>query len=168
MAGSNNYTITGKITTCEVNCSGETFSFKFDTAIYSIVSKYLWHVTRKQKGTVYFGTGSHSNRHSLAKIICEALGVKYSTSALIHLNGDNSDFTKDNLSMATPAQYYHSRHRNPRNTSGRTGVSQHSKDSKWYAYIDVNGTRYHLGAYKTREEAVHARYSAEIKYGCLT
>ncbi len=52
------------------------------------------------------------------------------------------------------------RHKNrPDNTSGYRGVSRHRE--KWYAKINHNGVRYHLGTYASLEEAVRARRMAE-------
>ena len=55
--------------------------------------------------------------------------------------------------------------KNPRsdNASGHTGVYLDKRTEKWQAYINFQKKRYHLGLYKTKEQAIRARKSAEEK-----
>ena len=46
-----------------------------------------------------------------------------------------------------------------------TGVSWHKRDSKWVAHIRYMGERLYLGGFIIFENAVKARYKAELKYG---
>jgi phage gp16-like protein len=50
------------------------------------------------------------------------------------------------------------------NTSGVKGVSYNKAMDKWFAYIDINKRRIHLGAYANKEDAINARLEGEEKY----
>lgn len=50
------------------------------------------------------------------------------------------------------------------NTSGRKGVWWDKSREMWAAYIQVHGSRVHLGRYHKFEDAVKARIEAEEKY----
>lgn len=57
------------------------------------------------------------------------------------------------------------------NTSGVKGVSLHTQNQNWTAYININYRRKYLGAFKNFIDAVRARWEAEIKYNfpnCIT
>jgi hypothetical protein len=51
------------------------------------------------------------------------------------------------------------------NTSGVNGVAYHARYKAWRARIKVDYKSIHLGMFQTIEEAVRARYAAEVKYG---
>ena len=50
------------------------------------------------------------------------------------------------------------------NTSGVTGVNFHKYNKNWIAEIVVNGEKYGLGSHKSFQDAVKARWNAEVKY----
>lgn len=54
---------------------------------------------------------------------------------------------------------------NPRsdNSSGHTGIYLDKRTGKWQAYINFQKKRYHLGMFKTKDQAIRARKSAEKK-----
>lgn len=47
------------------------------------------------------------------------------------------------------------------NSSGHTGVYFDKRREKWQAYINFQKKRYHLGLFKTKEQAIRARKAAE-------
>lgn len=49
------------------------------------------------------------------------------------------------------------------NSSGHTGVYFDKRTEKWQAYINFQKKRYHLGLFKTKEQAIRVRKSAEEK-----
>jgi len=51
------------------------------------------------------------------------------------------------------------------NTSGNTGVSWNTKTNLWYAYINIDRKRVHLGFHVEFSDALNARRNAEILYG---
>lgn len=52
-----------------------------------------------------------------------------------------------------------------RNKNGKTGVFFTNRDNLWFAQIAYNGERFHLGSFKTFEEAKAARLSKEEELG---
>lgn len=50
------------------------------------------------------------------------------------------------------------------NTSGVTGVGRSQCGNKWIAYIGFKGKSIHLGTFLTFQEAITARYEAEVYY----
>lgn len=57
------------------------------------------------------------------------------------------------------------RKKSKNNTSSVTGVTWHKKARCWYARIGVEGRQIYLGSFKSFNEAVIARYSAERDHG---
>jgi len=51
------------------------------------------------------------------------------------------------------------------NTSGVTGVSWDKEKNKWRAAIRASGSNKYLGYFESFDDAVRARWEAEIKYG---
>lgn len=78
-----------------------------------------------------------------------------------HINGDTNDNRKENLRIVTKAQNNINIAVRENSTSGATGVSLTSKNL-WHSYINYKGKRYNLGTFKTKEEAIYARYVAEV------
>lgn len=81
-----------------------------------------------------------------------------------HGNGCRSDNRWKNLSSVTPLQNARNLGRDPRNTTGCTGVRRGGA-STYRAYISVKGVRHNLGSFPTFEEAVAARKEAERRHG---
>lgn len=86
-----------------------------------------------------------------------------------HVNGDALDNRRENLRPATNTQNGWNRGATCANTSGYKGVSK--RDDRWYAQIKAHGKNYHLGRWKTPQEAyaaycgaakvLHGRYAHE-------
>lgn len=85
---------------------------------------------------------------------------------LRHKDGDNTNNRLENLIATSRKEMVRKRSkRNPRNTSGYTGVYWHTKNDLWCAYITVDGEHNPLGYYQDKEDAISARRRAETKYG---
>lgn len=85
---------------------------------------------------------------------------------LRHKDGDNTNNRLENLIATSRKEMVRKRlKRNPRNTSGYTGVYWHTKSHFWCAYITVDGEHIPLGYYQDKEDAIAARRRAETKYG---
>lgn len=76
-----------------------------------------------------------------------------------HKDGDGTNNRFDNLRLCTGSQNAFNSRRLPRNTSGVKGVSKHKRG--WTARAMVNGHRYHLGYFETKEAAATA-YAAAL------
>lgn len=91
----------------------------------------------------------------------------YGTEPLVidHINGDGHDNRIDNLRSVTQAT--NSRNACIKNTSktGVNGVSFHKQTGKFRANVTVGGKQFHLGLFKTLDEATAARQLAEKEHG---
>ena len=82
-----------------------------------------------------------------------------------HINGKPNDSSLSNLREVSRGENLRNTKRFKNNTSGATGVRWHKRDKIWQAHIAVSGKLMHLGSFKTRDDAIEARASANAKYG---
>jgi hypothetical protein len=88
-----------------------------------------------------------------------------STMCVDHKNGNTLDNRKENLQIITMQQNQIKKKMQKNNTSGYRGVTWYvnpGKTSAWLAQIYFNYKRYHLGYFKTKEEAALA-YNKKAK-----
>lgn len=81
-----------------------------------------------------------------------------------HANGCRSDNRWKNLSDVTPLKNARNLGRDPRNSSGVTGVWK-TPHGTYRAAISVNRKRIWLGSFQDRDDAVAARRAAEREHG---
>lgn len=93
---------------------------------------------------------------------------RYPEKHIDHINRRRQDNRACNLREATPGENARNKGLHKRNKSGYPGVRYLPKDKKWVARIGVDGKHKDLGRFKTKEEALSARTSAEAKYGYVT
>lgn len=74
----------------------------------------------------------------------------------------NGGYNKNNCKWATRAEQSYNRRINPKNISGVEGVNLRKDTGKWAVYIDKEGTRYRLGCYDSKEDAILVRREAEV------
>lgn len=89
----------------------------------------------------------------------------FDPSIIDHADGNRENNAISNLRSVSPLENVKNASRSTANTSGVTGVSWHNRDKRWRAFIRVNRRSIHLGNFKSFDEAVGARKSAERKYG---
>jgi hypothetical protein len=70
-----------------------------------------------------------------------------------HINSIKYDNRLVNLREATCSQNFMNKGKSPNNTSGFKGVSRHTPSGMWQAQCKANRKHYHLGFFKTKEEA---------------
>ncbi len=74
-----------------------------------------------------------------------------------HINGNRLDNRRCNLRLATRSENGRNRGKNKSISSSKfKGVTYHSRDQCWQAYIIVNKQKYHLGYFKSEIEAACA------------
>lgn len=139
-------------------------------AIDSDLLQYKWLAKTTLTGGVYASRSTRVNgkrveilMHRL--ILSRKLGIELSHEQLTdHRDLNSLNNRRDNLRVAT----YTDNNRNSRlskeNKSGITGVSWHTKNRKWAAYISVNSKTLYLGTFDDMADAIRARRSAEAKY----
>jgi hypothetical protein len=81
-----------------------------------------------------------------------------------HRNGDGTDNRLENLRDVSHIQNNRNAKRFVTNTSGRVGVSWHTRYQQWCAYIGFEGKILFLGQFDNKQEAIKAREAAELKY----
>lgn len=81
---------------------------------------------------------------------------------LDHINRNRADNRLSNLRPATNAENCQNRPVQKNATSGVAGVTWNKTLGKWHARISVNNRRQHVGWFRTRQEAVEARRTAEL------
>jgi hypothetical protein len=84
---------------------------------------------------------------------------------LDHVNHDRRDNRPENLRLADNIENHKNRPMQNSNKSGYIGVWHDKKRGHFQAYINVNRKRINLGQFKTLEQAIEARRSANLKYG---
>lgn len=81
-----------------------------------------------------------------------------------HIDGDGLNNRWENLREATPSQNSMNQKIRSDNASGCKGISYDKRRGLWYAYIDIEGSRVHLGRHENKDEAVVVRLAAEKRY----
>lgn len=81
-----------------------------------------------------------------------------------HINHDRSDNRPENLRLVSSRDNSMNRTKPSNNTSDSLGVYFDRANGKWRAQIGVNSSKLCLGRYHTKDEAVAARNSANLKY----
>lgn len=103
---------------------------------------------------MFNGRGIHLGRFTN---IADAVSAREKANESLNFSGyhgtDNPNKTPKTLSG----------HLRVNNSSGHVGIRYSGKH--WKAKIGVGGREYHLGTFKTKEEAIAARKAAEIQYG---
>ncbi len=82
-----------------------------------------------------------------------------------HENRDRADNRWENLYEKSHQKNSWNMSLRKDNTTGHVGVYVHGESGMYRAQIYTHGKQYHLGAFKTFEEAVAVRKAAQIKQG---
>jgi len=112
-------------------------------------------------------TGSLFSRKIFAHVVIWALHNKcWPEHEVDHIDGDCQNNRIENLRAVTPSENQRNRSRPKNNTSGCVGVSWHTRDKVWRAYIgSEKGNTISLGSFGSKFEAITARKKAEAQYG---
>lgn len=79
-----------------------------------------------------------------------------------HIDGDTMNNRIENLRSVPHAVNMKNKALYKNNSSGVSGVAYRERDKVWEAAIGVDGARFQIGSYKTREEAVAVRAAYEV------
>ena len=116
---------------------------------------------KTEKGRISVGFQNRDYRAHVIAWVCQT--GEWPTQQIDHINEDPSDNRWVNLRAATKSQNMRNISRIKSNTSGFKGVGWHKQQSKWRAYIKADGKMYHLGLFKTKEEAAKVYEEAAKK-----
>lgn len=89
---------------------------------------------------------------------------EFPTDCIDHINGIKTDNRISNLRDVSNQTNMKNQKRRNTNKSGITGVFWHKTNKMWTSTISVNYKQIHLGSFSTKEDAISARKTAEIKY----
>jgi hypothetical protein len=123
-------------------------TYKIDAEDYPEVSKHKW---RTIKGYASYG----SSIHYLHRFIMNAKDGQQ----VDHINIDITDNRKCNLRFADNS--LNQSNKKGYNQYGIKGIEYHKSLDKWSAYFRMDNKQYHSPCYKTKEEAVFARFILE-------
>lgn len=130
--------------------------FYFDLEDYEKIKDYCWN--ENQDGYM---------RANIPNTGCKQIFMhnlimgKYEIDHIKHNTRDNR---KSQLRIATKQLNARNQTKKNNNTSGCTGVSWHTRDCCWQAYIGINGKQKYLGKFDDLQEAIKARKLAEEEY----
>ncbi len=95
----------------------------------------------------------------------QVMGLSWDTSIQVdHIDGNGLNNQRHNLRICNNSQNHMNQKILKNNTTGYMGVYYEKRHNSYVSYINVNKKRYHVGAFKTFEEAKTARINAEIKH----
>jgi hypothetical protein len=124
---------------------------------YGWLSRFKWSAQKTNAPNAHFyAVRHHCVNGKMERIYMhrEILGITDSSLHCDHINGITLDNRRTNLRPCNRAQNQWNRKKLSNNTSGYKGV--YKSDKKFTAAIRQNGKRYHLGRFKTIEEAASA------------
>lgn len=132
--------------------------FIFDLEDYNLIKDYRWSIGTA--GYLYSYNSNTGKKISLHRLIMNPP----KDMIVDHINRNPQDNRKINLRICTFAENSKNLSISKRNSTGTIGVGWKNEKSKWYARIMVDGEEKFLGYFSTKEEAIAARYEAELKH----
>lgn len=157
----NKFTIIGGVAYMDVNSmSGGRIALAIlDVGDLPLVQKYRWHLAAGKVG--YVATHLDGKVTTMHRLIT---GWSLTDCRHIdHKNGNGLDNRRENLRQATPSQNGANRRMRVNNRSGYVGVSWNKERQLWDSCVSFNKATYHLGRFKTAEEAARAYDSKKFE-----
>lgn len=114
--------------------------------------------------TSYIGISVLGDKYKAHRIIWLMQTGEWPSGHIDHIDGNGLNNTWSNLREATSSQNGMNQKVRSDSTSGIKGVSYDKARDLWYAYINIDGKRKHLGRYETMQEAANVRAAAEGEY----
>lgn len=134
-----------------------------DVEDYDRLSAYKW-APRSHRRTVYSQRNIWINgSRTTVQMHREILGFKNGDGRVVdHINGNGLDNRRANLRECELIHNCQNRRTPSNNRSGFKGVHFRASAEKFWAYININGKRKHLGVFQTATEAAKAYNDAAI------
>jgi len=122
-----------------------------DEADAPLLLQWKWHIAGPGYASTRMVTGGRRRQVYMHRLLLDAQPGQI----VDHIDGNRLNNTRANLRLVTRSQNQWNRRRQ-HNRSGYKGVSWHRRKQKWYARIQVFGTRRFLGYFDTAQEAAVA------------
>ena len=132
--------------------------FYFDLEDYDKIKDYCWTEKIEKNGYRRLVSRDANNKKEI-RIHQVILGSNYD-----HINRNTFDNRKCNLRPASHSENMKNRSISKNNSSGITGVYQHSINKKWCSQIVVDSKPLYLGYFDSKEQAIITRLKAEKEY----
>lgn len=132
--------------------------FYFDLDDYDKIKDYTWFEHLRKDGYRLLEAWDSDLKRKV-KMWC-VLGYKHHD----HINRNTLDNRSENLRPATVAENARNCSKNSNNTSGFTGIRWREKRNRWEVSIQFDGTRFWLGEFENKEDAIATRLTAEAEY----
>lgn len=133
-----------------------------DDEDYETLTRHRWRAQYNSgAGSFYAGRNTSKDKKKLYmhRVIMNApLGVQVD-----HINGNTLDNRRANLRFASKSENGRNRGKQANNKSGYKGVSWGRRESKWYAYIQLNSKTKCLGYFDSILDAARAYDAAAIE-----
>lgn len=149
-----------------VGYTNKGIEFWFDKEDYDLIKNYCWSYSDYGYLVAWDqATKKKVNFHRLVMGVMENDNVRI-VDHKIHppRKEPKIDNRKSNLRIVTHYENAKNHQIYSNNTSGVSGVTYNKQNDQWVARISVNGERIFLGYFNKKEDAINARYDAEIKY----
>lgn len=118
----------------------------------------------KKSRTEYLQIVLNGKKYKLHRLVWFIETGAFPDKHIDHINGDGLDNRFVNLRDVSNQENHKNSPRQLNNTSGYTGVSWSAQNSKWNAYIKIDGKRKHLGYFNNIDDAVSIRRQHEEKH----
>jgi HNH endonuclease/AP2 domain len=135
---------------------------------YDLFVKYKWYATSGKYPYLRAKANGNVLKFHIElmknEMVNEITDSKATRVVVDHINGNVYDNRKENLRVVTQSENNMNKKLQENNSSGIVGVSWHTRDMCWQAYISYNSQRIHLGSFYFLRNAVKARREAELDY----
>lgn len=125
------------------------------------LEKVRYHKWRLSHGHVVTGCSSKGQQRDLSHVVLGFSKEDADGKVIDHRDGNPLNNRKRNLRICTQPENLLNKALSRSNTSGYTGVSYDSQRDRYAPEIQRGYSRCHLGRYRTLEEALYARLTAE-------
>lgn len=131
--------------------------FFVDDEDFSVLSEYKWHVLVGKDGHLYANSSEVGLMHRFISKPTNGMLVD-------HINGNGFDNRRKNIRVCTATQNQANRRLNRNSSSGYKGVYWNKVAEKWASNIQLNGKRYYIGLFSTKELAAEAYNKKALEF----
>ncbi len=129
-----------------------------DSEDYDRIKNYCWRESTDGRSVARLSS-------EITVTLMHRMIMNYPLKKLIdHIDRNPLNNRKSNLRICTHAENERNSLSSKNNTSGYKGVGKYKACNKWQANIGINNKTLYLGSFENKQDAIDARYKAEIKY----